>query len=129
YSRLVSLYLDVFSFRATPAEFQFKQEPIAAIYGHEDLATCFSELQTEITQLLDRPPDGPVVRQFERADSGCMVCELPKLAAGEDVYFLVEFSELRSVPTENARGIDVRIEGIRLASPERVDFMERRALP
>lgn len=129
YSRLVSLYLDVFSFRATPAEFQFKQEPSAAIYRHEQLAVCFGELQEEISGLLERPLGKPVVRQFERSDSGYMICELPQLRAGDDVYFLVEFSDGSKAPQENDRGIDVRIEGIRMANPERVEFMERRALP
>lgn len=129
YSRLVSFYLDVFAFRTSPAEFQFKQEPRAAVYRHDRLAECFAELQDEITALLERPPSEPGVRQFERSDSGCMICELPRLLVGDDIYFLVEFAEIGETPKENSRGIDVRIEGIRLANPERVEFMERRALP
>lgn len=131
FERLVGFYLDVFSFRATPAQILGQVQPLPAIYRHEQLAECFAEIQGATDALLKRPVANSGEQPFKRGASGAMICLLPEeIREGMEVYFLVQFKgPAPAAPHETAAGIDRRLDGLRLAEPNALSFMEQRAIP
>jgi type VI secretion system protein ImpJ len=132
YERLVALYLDVHSFRTTPQQTLQRSAPRALVYAHEDLARTFDDVERAITEELSRPrADSPQWPFVEDQLTGLSVCELPKgLSLDSEVYLLVQFQRGSESDSEEAVvGLDPRLLGLKLADPDTLDSVERRALP
>ncbi|MEN9579018.1 MAG: hypothetical protein RJA70_2027 [Pseudomonadota bacterium] len=133
YRSAAQLYLDVFSFRASPLQLLRDVNPKPLLYRHARLAECFSELEEELKKELTRPSAGSPEWTFARdsRDGDRWVCELPAgIPEQAELYFLVQFEKTRpgEAGEEREDGLDRRLLGMRLAAPQRLDVVESRAL-
>ncbi|MGC4065305.1 MAG: type VI secretion system baseplate subunit TssK [Polyangiaceae bacterium] len=137
FSRLMGLYLDVFTFRCGPLQILQGEEPRSISYEHHALGRCFEELEGAIELELNRPGAGSTEWSFspDPADSNRMLCVFPEtVPANTEMYFLVQFDgggetggAEAGEPGEN--DVDARLRGLKLAAPSRLEVVQRRVLP
>ena len=133
FRQLVSLYTDIFSYRAGPLQTMAGAEPLACAYRHEELMTCFGEVERAIEEELARPGAGSPEWAFAplKPGSPIRVCNFPEsLPLDAELYFLVQFEEDAREPGAAMNGgLDPRLLGLKLAAPERLEPVHRRVLP
>jgi type VI secretion system protein ImpJ len=133
FRHLVSLYTDIFSYRAGPLATMAGAEPLACLYRHDELMACFGEVERAIEEELARPGAGSPEWAFAplRPGSSIRVCNFPEsLPLDAELYFLVQFEDDEREPgAASQAGLDPRLLGLKLAAPERLDSVHRRVLP
>jgi predicted component of type VI protein secretion system len=133
FRQLVSLYADIFSYRAGPLQTMAGTEPLACLYRHDELMRCFGEVELAIEEELARPGAGSPEWAFTplKPGSPIRVCNFPEsLPLDAELYFLVQFEDDAREPAAMAQGgLDPRLLGLKLAAPERLESVHRRVLP
>lgn len=133
FRQLVSLYTDIFSYRAGPLATMAGAEPLACLYRHDELMACFGEVELAIAEELARPGAGSPEWAFAplKPGSPIRVCNFPEsLPLDAELYFLVQFEDDPREPGAAAHGgLDPRLLGLKLAAPERLESVHRRVLP
>jgi type VI secretion system protein ImpJ len=132
FTQLVALYLDVFAFRCGPLQTIQREEPAAFLYDHEALSQCFEAIEAAIEKELSRPgaasPEWSFSRDAQHPDR--QICKLPEgLSADCELYFLVQLGGDPEEIEAGSDGLDVRLSGLKLAAPERLEPIQRRVLP
>jgi type VI secretion system protein ImpJ len=131
FRQLVSLYADIFSYRAGPLQTMAGTEPLACLYRHDELMRCFGEVELAIEEELARPGAGSPEWAFTplKPGSPIRVCNFPEsLPLDAELYFLVQFEDDAREPAAQG-GLDPRLLGLKLAAPERLESVHRRVLP
>jgi hypothetical protein len=121
FRHVVSLYTDIFSYRAGPLATLAGAEPLPCLYRHDELVECFGEVERAIEEELARPGAGSPEWAFSplRPGSSIRVCNFPESVPPDaELYFLVQFEDDEREPGAAAQ-----------AGLERLDSVHRRVLP
>jgi type VI secretion system protein ImpJ len=132
YSRLVGLYLDVFTFRCGPLQALHGEEPQRLVYEHEALGRCFDDAETALDFELNRPGAGSAEWSFtpDPKDAERMLCVFPEVvSAHTEMYFIVQFDGGPPGGESGENDVDTRMDGLKLAAPARLEVVHRRVLP
>jgi type VI secretion system protein ImpJ len=131
YSRLVGLYLDIFTFRCGPLQTLQGEEPTYLGYRHEALGRCFEDVEAAIDFELERPRAGLSEWSFspDPKDDERMVCVFPSVVSVHtEMYFLVQFDGGPTGDEPGENDLDGRLQGLKLAAPSRLEVVHRRVL-